>query len=122
MSAGAFQISAYETDSGAFMPITVQPETLSLTIGGAVNAPGAGPTDDSFGSARVSGGDRQIGLKARSVSIKFTAPKTGYKAESTITLPVLRASVHAGYSKGQTGTYLDTACIVVGVPKGEGRR
>lgn len=122
MSAGAFLISVYETDSGAFMPITVQPETLTLNINGGVNAAAAGPADDSFGSARVSGGDRQIGLKARSVSIKFTAVKTGYKAESTITLPVLRKSVHDAYSKGQTGTYLDTPCIVVGVPKGEGRR
>lgn len=122
MSAGAFQISAYETDSGAFMPITIQPETLALTIGGVVNAAGIGPTDDSFGSARVSGGDRQIGLKARSVSIKFTAAKAGYKTESTITLPVLRKSVHDGYSKGQVGTYLDTPIIVVGVPKAEGRR
>lgn len=122
MSSGNFVIRGYETDGGSTMPITVQPETLALTIGGVANAASAGIIDDNFGSARVSGGDRQIGLKARSVSIKFTAAKTGYAVNSTITLPVLRKSVHDGYSKGQVGTYLDTAVEVVGVPKGEGRR
>lgn len=122
MSAGPFVLSTYITDGGTAIPIQVQPETLELTIAGVANAAPAGVTTDEFGSARVGGGNRQIGLKARSVSIKFTEGKAGYSVGSTMTLPVLNPTVWQGYSKGQTGTYLATACVVSGVPAPERRR
>jgi len=122
MSAGPFVISGYETDKGAdLMPIRVQPETLLLTIGGVANAAPVGTISDAYGSARVGGGKFQNGLKARYVRIKFTAPLAGYKADAAITLPVLDKAVWAGYSKGDVGTYLATAIIVVGVPQPESR-
>jgi hypothetical protein len=122
MSAGAFQIAKYETDKGGLMPIRVQPETLALTIGGVANAAPTGTMTDAYGSARVGGGGRQHGVKARSVTIKFTGtPPAGYKADSPITLPVLTQVAWAGYSKGDTGTYLGTAIVVTGVPTPEKR-
>ena len=122
MSAGPFVIRGYQTDKGTdLMPIRVQPETLLLEIGGVANAPPTGTISDAYGSARVGGGKFQNGLKARYVRIKFTAALAGYKPDAPITLPILNPTVWAGISKGDTGTYLSTAIIVVGVPQPESR-
>jgi len=122
MSAGPFVIRGYETDKGTdLMPIRVQPETLLLTIGGVANAAPVGTISDAYGSARVGGGKFQNGLKARYVRIKLTEALAGYKADAPITLPVLDKTVWAGYSKGDVGTYLGVAIIVVGVPQPESR-
>lgn len=122
MSAGAFIISTYETDGGTFMPIRVQPETLTLTIEGTANAAPANPSSSVHGSARVGGGKRQLGVKARYVRISFGAtPPTGYKPNSSLTLPILQRSVWQGISKGNTGTYLASTVTVTGVPQPEAR-
>lgn len=115
MSAGAFVRSAYETDSGAVAAIRVQPETLTLTLGGSANA-AAGGAVTLPGSARVSGGSRSVGINARKVRISFgDAPPAGYKANSTIALPwLVAATFNALPASGSTGTYLGSAVTLVG--------
>jgi hypothetical protein len=68
---------------------------------------------------RISGGNRQIGIKARSVTIKFTATKAGYKEGSSIRLPIFDPEMWDKLAKGQTGTYLSVACVVSSTPKPE---
>jgi len=114
MSAGPFTISKYEADNGDIYAIRVQPETLLANIGG-VNAAPAGAVDQAT-SARVTGGNRKIGIKARSVTIRFTAtPPTDYKADGLYRVPILTTGVYDAISAtGTTGTYLTVACVTVG--------
>lgn len=116
MSSGVFEIRKYQsTKTGQIHPIRVQPETLStLTLNSVANAEPAGALDSPI-SAQVSQGRRSLGLNARTVTIAWTAaPPTGYKAGGTITLPWLSETGFAAFAKGQTGTYLSTACRIVG--------
>lgn len=119
MSSGVFQDVNYELDNGTILTCRCQPETAELVIGGVTNAPPAGTPTPGLGSVRVSGGNRQIGIKARSVTVKFTATKAGYKEGSSIRLPVFSKTVWDGLAKGQTGTYLTVACVVSSTPKPE---
>jgi len=115
MSAGAFQIANYASDTGVSYPIRVQPETLALSIGGVANAGSA--TDPAAGvpSANAGGSRRKNGVNARQVRIRFTGtPPTGYKADSIISLPVLTSTAYNSYTRGQTGTYLGGSVICVG--------
>lgn len=113
MSAGPFVSSKYECDNDDIRPIRVQPETVAATIGGANTAP-AGAVD-AIGSARVGGGNRQFGVKARSVTIRFTAAAPdGYKADQLYRVPILTKARYDAISIGTTGTYLGVACVVVG--------
>jgi hypothetical protein len=115
MSAGAFTNSFYlSSELGTVHPIRVQPETISLTLGGQANTAPSG-TGAIGPSAQVSGGKRSIGINARTVSIRLTAALSGYKADSVIRLPWLANSTFAALvPKVTTGTYLGTACILVG--------
>jgi hypothetical protein len=115
MSSGAFLDSFYDSNkSGSVHPIRIQPETLALTLGGQANDAPDGASA-VVGSAVVSRGKRSRGLNARTVSIRFTAAKTDYKPGSIIRLPWLDpATFDALIPKVTTGTYLATACIVVG--------
>lgn len=117
MSAGAFEVSQYEsTSTGTVHPIRVQPETLSLSLGGTSNAAPAGTA--ILPSAQVSRGKRSIGINARTVTIKFAAgdAPAGYKAESPITLPWLQDN--AAFQTSVPGvtavTYLGNSAILVG--------
>lgn len=113
MSAGNFENSKYEADSDTVYRIKIQPETASASIGGANTAP-AGAIDGE-GSVRVGGGNRQYGIKARSVTVRFTAtPPTGYAENQTYRIPILTKSRYSGINIGATGTYLSTAVEVVG--------
>lgn len=112
MSSGAFEISKYESNAGNIYNVKVQPETLAASIGGVNTAPAAAV--DQEVSARVGGGNRQIGIKCRSVSVRLTATLAGYKDGQILRVPILKKSVFDGINKGTTGTYLETACVVVG--------
>ena len=98
MSAGKFTRALYLPTYSASVvhPIRVQPETLTLTVGGT---PNAGATGESLIlspiSARVGGGRRKLGLNARTVTIQLVdaTPPTGYKTEAVISLPVLKPEV-----------------------------
>lgn len=114
MSAGAFEISKYETDSGAIHPIRIQPETAAAAIGGATNAAPAGAVD-GLGSASVSRGRRANGINARLVRLRFTgAPPTGYLANGTVTIPALAPEFYDAAVRGAEATYLGVAAEVTG--------
>lgn len=110
MSAGAFTVSRYESDSGDIHPIRVQPETITAFNN---EAPAGAVSSDI--SAVVSLTRRQRGLRPRYISVKFTAdPPTNYAAGTVYRIPILKASVYDGLNIGGTGTYLATACVIVG--------
>lgn len=111
MSSGAFTRTFYERNNGDVHPIRVQPETLTLNIGGANSAP-AGPADSNI-SARVSGGNRGIGLRARTVTFVYDTAPAGYKQDSPITLPWLQETTFDAIGKGSTGTYGGQAITVL---------
>lgn len=113
MSAGLFTYSRYEANAGGIYRIRIQPETASANIGGA-NAPPSG-TINQQGTVRVTGGNRQFGIKARSVTVKFTGtPPTGYASNQLYRIPILTEALWDGLNLGDTGTYLGVACEVVG--------
>lgn len=113
--AGAYVVGAkYETDNATILPIRVQPETIAASIGSANSSP-AGTVAGGLGSARVGGGNRQAGVKARSVTFRFTGTTpTAYEDGQVLRIPILQKSVWDAISKGTTGTYLSTAIVVVG--------
>lgn len=114
MSAGAFEITRYETDPGTIHPIRVQPETLAATLGGTANAAPTGAAT-GLGSASVSRGRRANGINARLVRLRFTAtPPTGYLANSTIAIPALTPEFFDAATRGATGTYLGVAVVAAG--------
>ena len=124
MSAGSFINSFYTAGSGLVHPIRLQPETLTLTIGGQANSAPAGPADAGTGFVRVSGGKRTYGVTPRKVAIRFTAtPPTGYAVGQIYRIPVLIPGHYQAYiePKLQTGTYLGVACQVVGKSEETGR-
>ena len=113
MSSGAFNTSKYEADSGTIYNCRVQPETLAANIGGANTAP-AGAVDGE-GSARIGGGNRQIGIKARSVTVKWTSTAPdNYKEGQLIRIPIMTKARYDAINIGATGTYLSTNVTVVG--------
>lgn len=110
MSAGAFQVSKYEADSGDIHPIRVQPETIAALS----NAAPAGAVNSSI-SAVVSLTRRQRGLRPRYVSVKFSgALPDGYAANTIYRLPILTEAVFDGLNIGGTGTYLGNPIVIVG--------
>lgn len=115
MSAGAFDRSKYEADNGDIYAVRVQPETLAATFGGTANAAPSGAVDQQV-SARVGGGNRQIGIKTRAVSVAWTggAP-TGYKADEILRIPIMTKDLYdAITTNSTTGSYLGSAIQVVG--------
>lgn len=114
MSSGRFEQSFYELNNGSVAKIAVQEETLLLSLGGSTNTAATGPADLPS-SAVVSRGRRSKGINARLVRIQFTAsPPVGYAENEVISLPWLRPSTFDALNPGATGTYLSTACRLVG--------
>lgn len=116
MSAGRFSRSKYESNNGEIFPIRVQPETEAATFGGAANVPPAAAADQPV-SARVGGGNRQIGIKARSVTVTWSgAPPAGYTEGQLIRIPILTEDLYDSISpQSTTGSYLGAGIVVVGV-------
>lgn len=113
MSSGAFVRSKYEADDGTILNIRVQPETISANLGGANAAPSGDV--NGLGSAKARGGKREIGVKARRVRVAFTATvPTGYKADTTLEIPILTKALYDGIALGSTGTYLTVPVQVIG--------
>ncbi len=118
MSAGAFQVVNYQFSNGSLGSIRIQPETqTTLTIGGEANTEVAGARDVPR-RVTVSGGRRRAGLLyARLVRLTWTgAAPAGYKAGSTVTVPLINNAIYAAASQPDaTGTYLGAGVRVVGV-------
>lgn len=116
MSSGAFTRTFYGVSSengGGIAPIRLQPETLSATVGGAVNAAPAGPATIP-GSATISQGRRSAGINARYITVAWDgAPPANYSG-LTARIVVPNPTVYAGASLGAAVTYLATAAKVVG--------
>lgn len=113
MSAGAFQLSKYESDGATVYPVRIQPETLALVINGVTNTAPAGAIDGE-GSVRVSAGRRSFGVIPRKVTVKFgDNPPAGYLPRGRVSLPWLKSDGFTNISRGQTGTYLGVAIEVV---------
>lgn len=116
MSAGAFERTFYELDTGnggGIARVRVQPETLAATINGAANAAPAGPATLPT-AAKVSKGAREIGIGCRTVTLEFTGtPPTDYSGDDVV-IPVLQEATYAAWTVGQTGTYLGAPVEVVG--------
>lgn len=116
MSAGAFEVGKYETDSGTYVyECRVQEETKELTLGGVSNAyPSADATADLPTLEISKRGRRGFGITPRTVVVELTEDGTGaygeYSEGNTYEIPVFQKSVFDGYAKGQTGTYLGIAC------------
>lgn len=115
MSAGVFVTRAYAASYSetANHPIRVQPETLELSFGLNSNGDAIGAINNPI-SAVISRGKRQLGLRPRTVTIKFTGePPEGYEEAGNITLPWLQRTGFDTISKGTTGSYLgaDIECV-----------
>lgn len=114
MSAGAFLRRTYRGDDGQNYPIRIQPETLTATFGTTANTAPTSAPDAGLVTARVGGGKRRFGLRARGVVISFpTAAPEGYKVGAYIRLPVLLPTVWDGIAKFQTVSYLGATGEVV---------
>lgn len=113
MSAGSFTRTKYESDDGTILNARVQPETLTANIGGANTAP-AGAVN-GLGSAKMRGGRREIGVKARRVRVVFTAgAPADYKPDTTLEIPILTKARYDAIAIGSTGTYLEGTVTVIG--------
>ena len=127
MSAGAFQTRFYTANAETIHVIRVQPETASLTIGGASNTGSDGPATPGSSRVRVSGGRRGFGLRARKLYIRFSDEEDmpeGYKFGSIIAVPILQEPLYENslVPAGQTGTYLGFPIEVVGGSPEGGQR
>lgn len=113
MSAGSFTRTKYEADDGTILSARTQPETLLANIGGANSAP-AGAVN-GLGSAKMRGGRREIGVKARRVRVAFTTTvPTNYKEDTVLEIPILTKALYDSISIGATGTYLENSVTVIG--------
>ena len=118
MSAGDFINSRYESNSGRIYGIKVQPETLAFAFGGVSNGAPAGAVTEEV-SARVGGGNKAYGMKARSVTLRSpsgtgTLP-AGYKPDQLLRVPILVPDLWESLPpRGGTATYLGTEMEIVG--------
>lgn len=114
MSSGAFTSTFYETNAGNICAIRVQPETLTLTLGGTANAAPSGPADQEA-SAISQGSRRGIGVNARRVRLRWTGTvPDGYDGDGIVTVPILQPTLYNSLTRGTTGTYLGGAVEVAG--------
>lgn len=115
MSAGDFESSKYElsAENGGYIgKIRVQPETLAATFNATANAAPVGATNMP-GSVKVSRGKRELGVGARSATIRFTStPPDGYSGDD-VTIPILTPATAAAWTDESTGTYLGVAAKII---------
>lgn len=115
MSAGPFNQTFYESDTGETHIIRVQPETLTATFNGATNDPPAGPATSPFW-AQVTRGAREYGLKPRRIRIKWDeggAP-AGYKEDEALEIVVLSSSAFGNATINSAVAYLGGTGTVLG--------
>ena len=114
MSAGKYSTAGkYTADGGTIHPIRVQPETLTMTVGGTANAAPAGAVNSPF-SAKISKNRRGYGLKPRSITIRWDgAAPDGYDPNGLITLPILQAALFNSAQKDTAVSYLGSTAKVV---------
>ena len=114
MSAGSFKVSKYQGDVTAnIYSCRVQQETEELDIGGATNDPPEGDAVVALGGLKLRAGSSELGVKARTVTLKFTgSPPAGYTGDN-VKVPILTKAFYDAISTEDTGTYLGAAVEVV---------
>lgn len=118
MSTGSFVDSIYQSNrpTDNLHPIRVQPETLTLTLGGQANTAPAGPTDSelrAFSASRK----RKGAVNARKVGIEVTAAgPNDYLVGSQLYVPWLDPDTFYDIILGDnvTGTYNGATVKVIG--------
>lgn len=111
---GTFTRAKYETNRGLVTNIRVQDETIACVINSVGNDEPDADRTGGLPSAKVSGGRREIGINARTVTLILTAAKTGYTIGKPLTIPALTKDFYDACEPGETGTYLGVACEVIG--------
>lgn len=110
MSAGAFVRSKYEASyaNNRVHPIRVQPETITLEVGGIANTPPADAISIPI-SALVSRNRRARGLIVRTVTLQAPAtnPPAGYLANGLTTLPCLTEAFFDACAAADDSTTVD---------------
>lgn len=121
MSAGKFQLVKYKSSpefGSRIHSIKCQPETYeTLEIDNVVNGQPTGAYTEGAPRVRVSGSKRAYGIKARTVTLRWTSgAPAGYDPNSLIRVPVLEPTHFSTYVNpiGKTGFYLDEEVQVVG--------
>ncbi len=118
MSTGSFVDSIYRSNKPDqnLHPIRVQPETLTLTLGGTENTAPAGPATSelrAFSSSRK----RRGAVNARKVGLEVTASgPNGYLLGSQIYVPWLNPATFYDVTLEDdvTGTYNGASVRVIG--------
>lgn len=114
MSAGKFSSVKYEADDATVYKCRVQPETLGLSLNSTTNTAPTGAVTGKV-SAKITGGNREYGVKCRAVSVRWTGTvPDGYEPTETLRLPILQKAMYDGITPGSTGTYLGSAVEVIG--------
>lgn len=114
MSAGSFIRSIYETNSGDFARIRVQPETELATDGTTPNDAAAGPVNLPV-AAKISRGNREYGILPRRIGVVFETGNepAGYEAGNVIYIPALTRAFFDAVDVDQQITYLNSNANVV---------
>lgn len=116
MSDGPFLKTRYEDDDAGVRPILVQPESITTWNPAATGS----ITGDML---RVSGSNKRIGRRARSVTLKrLVGPVTeGAQAFKLTTIPVLTPAGYAAISPGSDVEYNGETWVVATKTKEGGR-
>jgi len=118
MSAGKFDLDGkYESDAGNVYRCRPQPETKGLTLSTDANAYPAGAITAGLGSVTLTKSKRSLGVIPRTVTVRLTADGTGEQGDyegtgTSHVIVVFNPTLFAGYSIGDTGTYLGIACVL----------
>lgn len=117
MSTGGFIKSIYRSNFNAnnLHPITIQPETLELELGGVTNSAPAGPATSAL-RAFVSSRKRRGAVNARKIGIEILTPGTsGLEVGSVLYVPWLNPTTFDSrlFPADQEGTYYGGATVRV---------
>lgn len=112
MSAGKFERSKYEADSGNIYNIRVQPETI-----GTFNPAPAGVSNQETSANALN--RKGNGMFARGISIAWqgdppVAP-AGYDPNGRIRIPILTRDVYQNLNVGDTVLYLGLQATITGL-------
>lgn len=118
MSTGPFIQSLYASlDGSQIHTCRIQPETLTLTVGGNANTAPTGPANNLKG-VRMTGGKSRLTIGARAVGVEFlTAGDGPYEVGGVTYVPWLNPATLAGvlFPENQEGTYNGANVRVVGL-------
>lgn len=115
MSVGPFIDAKYQNNGGNVQAIRIQPETLTLNIGGVDNAEPAAEINSPRGVS-ASGKRSILFTGARRVGIRITGGTAPFAVGTVHYIPVLTPAAFQDMvePRSQTGTYQGQACVCIG--------